>query len=297
MKRRGFTLIELLVVIAIIAILIALLLPAVQQAREAARRSTCKNSLKQLGLALHNYHDTNNGYPMGAMAPFNAGSTTARNEGNSWLVAILPQIEQTAMYNQFTFGTAWNTTANRPLAKIPVNVYLCPSGTKTAADDTATDFTTHYYGVMGPTGTNPQTGVAYKETTTVNTHGGQSQEGLFFCNVSHKVRDILDGTSNTMVVGENSWTDRNGNATRYRAWTRGGLPSGDLMAGTKNVAQQINADYTSLFNDMSYGSNHTGGAQFLMGDGAVRFLSENIDYNILLSTASIAGGEPKVATE
>ena len=275
-------------VIAIIAILIALLLPAVQQAREAARRSTCKNSLKQIGLALHNYHDTFGSFPMGAL-----GSGTL--DGSSWLVSILPQIEQTPLYNQFTFGLAYNSTTNKPVGQQVVSVYLCPSGTKTKADDDATYYTTHYYGIMGPTGTNPQSGVAYKENTGGG-HGGFSQEGLFYLNTSRNFRDILDGTSNTLAVGEISWSDRNGNPTRYRPWTRGGKPS-DFMAPAKNMAQQINADFTALFNDMSYGSNHTGGAQFLMGDGAVRFLSENIDYNLLLSTASIAGGESKVATE
>lgn len=287
--KRGFTLIELLVVIAIIAILIALLLPAVQQAREAARRTQCKNNLKQFGLALHNYHDTFNTFPMGC---------TRITQGLSWHVAILPQMEQTALFGQFAFegngsGTSadrFDSSVNRPLTRQPSPVmFRCPSGTEERADDNANDYTTHYYGVMGPTGTNPQSGVAYKENTS-GPHGGFSREGMFNFGEGRKMRDILDGTSNTIVVGEISWTDRNGNPTRYRAWTRGGQ-SNQFMAPAKNVAQQINADYTALFNDMSFGSNHTGGAQFLFGDGTVSFISENVDYNLLLSTASIAGGE------
>ncbi|MEZ5943573.1 MAG: DUF1559 domain-containing protein [Planctomycetaceae bacterium] len=289
LRRRGFTLIELLVVIAIIAVLIALLLPAVQQAREAARRSQCKNNLKQIGLALHNYHDTFSTFPMGA---------TRIAEGLSWHVAILPQMEQAPLFDKFEFGTAtsavnedrWSSATNVPHCRFsPLPFYLCPSGTKITADDTATNYTTHYYGVMGPTGVNPNSGVAYSENTAGG-HGGFSREGLFTYGEVRRMRDILDGTSNTLAVGEISWTARNGNLTRYRAWTRGGQLN-EFMAPAKNVAQQINADYTALFNDMSFGSNHVGGAQFLLGDGSVRFVSENIDYNLLLSVSSIAGGE------
>jgi len=288
-KCRGFTLIELLVVIAIIAILIALLLPAVQQAREAARRTQCKNNLKQLGLALHNYHDVFNRFPPGSFPP---------GEGLSWHVALLPQLEQAALWGKFETGghalARWDSAAvNLPLCRdYRLAAYFCPSGTKERADDTALNYTTHYYGIMGPTGINPQSGVAYSENTS-GAHGGFSREGMFYIYEARLMRDVLDGLSNTMVVGENSWTNRKGNATRYRSWTRGGVVN-DLMAPCKNVAQQINADFTALFNDMSYGSNHTGGAQFLFGDGSVSFVSENVDYNLLLSTASVAGGEAKV---
>ena len=289
-RRRGFTLIELLVVIAIIAILIALLLPAVQQAREAARRTQCKNNLKQLGIALHNYHDTYTKFPCGSYPSTN---------GLSWHVSILPQIEQANLWNQFEFGVhaggQFDSATNRPLCRTnPIAGFFCPSGTEQRADDNALDYTMHYYGVMGPTGTNSQSGVAYKENIN-GPHGGFSQEGLFYIYTSKSMRDILDGTSNTIVVGEISWTDRNGNPTRYRAWTRGGQVN-QFMAPAKNVARQINADYTALFNDMSFGSNHTGGAQFIFGDGSVSFLSENIDYSILLNTASIGGGEAKTAS-
>ncbi|HQX51173.1 MAG TPA: DUF1559 domain-containing protein [Planctomycetaceae bacterium] len=288
---RGFTLIELLVVIAIIAILIALLLPAVQQAREAARRTQCKNNLKQLGLALHNYHDVFNTLPPGSFPT---------NDGLSWHVAILPQIEQAALWGQFETGGhaggQYSSAVNLPLCRnTRLAGYFCPSGTKERADDNALNYTTHYYGVMGPTGINPQSSVAYKENTAGG-HGGFSQEGMFYIYQAHQFRDILDGLSNTMIVGEISWTDRKAKPTRYRAWTRGGAVN-DFMAPCKNVAQQINSDFTTLFNDMSFGTNHTGGAQFLYGDGSVSFVSENVDYNLYLSTASIAGGEAKTVGE
>ena len=286
-RRRGFTLIELLVVIAIIAILIALLLPAVQQAREAARRTECKNKLKQIGIALHNYHDVNSAFPPGAVSVSN---------GLSWLVSVLPFMEQDNLFEQFDFSIAHNSGVNNPFRQQRMGIYLCPSGSEERADDNNNDYTTHYYGILGPTGQNPVTMVDYRDSD--GTHGGFSFEGLFQYGTTSvkKFRDITDGTSNTAVVGEISWGDRNGNPTRYRPWTRGGSSGGSgYMAPAKNFAQQINGDDTSLFNDMNFGSNHPGGAQFLYGDGTVAFISENVDYGVYLSTASIAGGETEVA--
>ncbi len=277
MRKRlnsGFTLIELLVVIAIIAILIALLLPAVQQAREAARRSSCKSNLKQLGIALHNFHGTYEEFPRGA---------TNVTNGLSWHYLILAQVEQGNLYEQFNDGEAFTSGTNRPLTRNELSVYLCPSGTQTRADDNADDVTTHYYGVMGPTG------APYSENTA-GSHGGWSREGIFQWNEAKRFRDVTDGTSNTIFVGEISWSTRNGNNTRYRAWARGGQ-NNQYMAPAKNLQHPINADHTAQFNDMSMGSNHTGGAQFLRGDGTVVFLSENIDFDLYRGLGSIEGGE------
>ncbi|PQO40244.1 DUF1559 domain-containing protein [Blastopirellula marina] len=281
-RRSGFTLVELLVVIAIIGVLIALLLPAVQQAREAARRMSCSNQLKQLGLALHNYHDTTSSFPYGSRGSSNMVG---------WHVAILPFIEQGNLYDQMDMTVNYDTGVNAPFRSTKMDPFLCPSGSSEKADDNSAYFTTHYYGVMGPTGTNPQTGVAYKENTS-GSHGGFSKEGMWYHNEVRKMRDMIDGTSNTFALGEISWTARNGKATRYRPWSRGGRAN-DFMAPCKNIAQPINADYTALFNDMSYGSNHPGGCMFTMGDASVQFVPETIDYDILLATASCSGGEAK----
>jgi len=278
--RSGFTLVELLVVIAIIGILVALLLPAIQAAREAARRSECSNKIKQIAVALHNYHDTHGGLPMGA-----ANLT----EGLSWHVAVLPFMEQDSVYQEFNSGVRHDQAPNAAMRTLEMKAFLCPSGTEVRADDNASYFTMHYYGSMGPTGINPDTGTAYRENTA-GTHGGWGQQGIFTWNASRKFRDVLDGTSNTIGIGEISWTDRNGNATRYRVWTRGGQ-SGSLMAPCKNFHHPINADYTALFNDMSMGSNHPGGAQFGLVDGSVRFVSDAIDFNAYLAAASMDGGE------
>lgn len=280
MRRRGFTLVELLVVIAIIGILVGLLLPAVQAAREAARRMQCSNNLKQLGLALHNYHDTHKAFPAVAM-PY--------TEGLSLHVALMPYIEQQNLFDQFILDEAFSSTNNRPLTRTANAAFLCPSGTEKNADDTVADFTTHYYGVLGPTGINPNSGTAYKEDTS-GSHGGSSEHGLFFQRRYRDFSSILDGTSSSLAFGEISWTDRNGLSTRYRAFTRGGTFDSH-WGSAKNIAQPINSDYTALFNDMSMGSNHPGGIQVGLCDGSVRFLGETIDFNTYLAVGSIDGGE------
>ena len=280
MKRKGFTLVELLVVIAIIGILVGLLLPAVQAAREAARRMQCSNNLKQLSLSLHNYHDTYKAFPAPSM-PY--------TEGLSLQVALMPYYEQQNLFDQFIVNQRWDSAHNRPLTRSPLDALLCPSGTERVADDNGADFTTHYYGVLGPTGINPASGVAYPENTA-GPHGGSSRQGLFYQLEYRNFANILDGTSNTLAFGEISWTDRMGNPTRYRAFARGGVINSH-WAGAKNVAQPINSDFTTLFNDMSFGSNHPGGIQVGLCDGAVRFISETIDFNTYLSVASVNGGE------
>lgn len=283
--KRGFTLVELLVVIAIIGVLVALLLPAVQAAREAARRMSCSNNLKQLGLALHNYHDTNLSFPFGSRQT----ATPSKTDMVGWHVSILPFVEQTALFANFDTNLNWNEAPNEQYGRIRMNMYLCPSGAKVKADDNAVYFTTHYYGMMGPTGTNPQTATTYLENTG-GSHGGMSQAGIFYHNDVRNFSSVTDGTSNTFAFGEISWSDRRGLVTRYRVWSRGGRAS-DFMAPCKNLANQINSDQTSLFNDMSYGSNHPNGCMFGMVDGSVKFVAQTTAYNVLLSSASMNGGE------
>ncbi|WP_234824120.1 DUF1559 domain-containing protein [Bremerella cremea] len=284
-SRSGFTLVELLVVIAIIGVLIALLLPAVQQAREAARRNSCSNKLKQLGLALHNYHDTYKSFPFGSLVMDNNSNPMG------WHYSILPFIEQNAMYEQGNMIEQYHQGVNAPLREIRMDAYICPSAGSKAekADDDSKYYTTHYYGIMGPTGTNPQSNTAYKENTS-GSHGGFSREGIFYFNERRTFADVIDGTSNTLMLGEISWAARKGNSTRYRPWNRGGRLN-EFMAPCKNVANPINSDYTALFNDMSYGSNHPGGCQFAMADASVHFVPEVVDYNVYLSSASTSGGE------
>jgi len=302
--RTGFTLIELLVVIAIIAVLIALLLPAVQQAREAARRSQCKNNLKQLGLALHNYHDTHNTFPPGGfyMGP-NLGN------GLSFHVMLLPFLDQANLYSQFLFEKdKWiDASKGRVLGKTVPPGLLCPSSGMTMSWDTseknAGNHTTHYLGITGPVGdtpVNPASNTKYSwDIGSPSIYGGWGNEGILLRGECKKIRDVTDGTSNTFLIGESSWDK---NEQRYRSWLRGiysntsgmaSYPGGnDVLVSTKNIRYQPNTNGgTNFTNDMPFGSNHTGGMQVLMADGAVTFINENIDNTLYRAMATRSSGE------
>ncbi len=306
-ENGGFTLVELLVVIAIIGILIALLLPAVQAAREAARRMQCTNNLKQLALAMHTYEAAHKAFPPGALSINNL----------SWNCFLLPFIEQGPLHKQFqeygafNQGTYNNGTNNEGqnkanlLALNGVAGFLCPSST----DDMATHpsgtltnperktYTSHYYGVSGPLGINPATNAAYRAAQTSNQWGGFALQGMLQVNASTRLRDVTDGTSNTLLLGEIA----NGDGAN---WCRGvGLgtnPTGNPLDGTgpmgmsssKNVVNAINLPLTSVFNNISFSSRHPGGANFARADGSVDFLPDNVDLTLYKSLATRDGGEP-----
>ena len=309
--RPGFTLIELLVVIAIIAVLIALLLPAVQQAREAARRTECKNKLKQLGLALHNYHDTMKVFPYTSSGPQSLGNAAVGTQHN-WNEFILPYIDQSALYNQINFAIDNCAGTNKTLLNNRIYTYqTCPSnpfsGGMAASDGAlfnaylcAADWTTGimcYAPNVGPAQTNlwaPATLVdcsnvgspnycnypssSFMPTTTAGT------PGIFnFCGVQvAQIRDITDGTSNTLLLCE-----RKGELNRYMGMFTPG--HGGVLTGMKiNSSQILPTNSTSYLTNSGASSYHTGGAHFLMADGAVRFISNNVDfatYNYLGSKA------------
>ncbi len=293
MRRRGFTLIELLVVIAIIAILIALLLPAVQQAREAARRTQCKNNLKQWGLGLHNYHDTHQVYPL--QAAYLAGVNSQR----SWIVMTLPYIDQAPLYNQFDFNLQGLSTtvnasgfSNRALIQRNLTAALCPSDPDSITPSNRTDNAsgialalTNYAASVGDhinattaTGTTiTYSAYGNSASTSATCRGFISRYGW-----SARIRDITDGTSNTFAVGEV-------------------LPSKCVWQdwGHQNfvtTAQPINflnktVSSTNADQSIAFRSAHVGGAHFLLCDGTVRFISENISGLTYNGLASRAGSE------
>ncbi len=209
MRRRGFTLIELLVVIAIIAVLIALLLPAVQSAREAARRSQCTNNLKQIGLALHNYHDVLNTFPMGAGSGMWRINIYQAKQCWSIHAAILPQLEQTTIYNaiNFNFGVGTATTlicniVNNTVYRTPIKAFLCPSDVASNQVLTAgfgETATNNYYGCIGAT-----TDILQGNGTGVASLAKVPTTGLFAFQQAKGIHQVTDGTTNTVAFSEST---------------------------------------------------------------------------------------------
>lgn len=271
-ESRGFTLIELLVVIAIIAVLVALLLPAVQQAREAARRSQCKNNLKQIGTALHNYHETHSSFPSGWIG---VESTTSQpfvdgGSGWGWATMILPQLEQVNLFESINTERSILDPMNSAILTEPLSVYRCPSDTgeqvwtindRSSGNPLATISTSNYVGCFGT--------VEIEDCELVAAGANCTSNGAFSHNSAVRFRDVTDGTSQTIIAGER--TSRLSMST----WL-GNVPDGEasyariLGVGDHppNYPQALPEDFSSL---------HAGGAHFIFGDAHVRFISENID--------------------
>jgi len=314
--RRAFTLIELLVVIAIIAILIGLLLPAVQKVRDAAARMSCQNKMKQLGLALHNYHDANNKFPRGAEEdvlpnplPNPVPNPPTYIRGTSWLTYILPYIEQDPLYRQYDFTSRYDSANNIAVGSNKVQAYLCPAGAELPSANAGTA-TTHYYGIMGTGGATDNHTLVVNGVTYTYREGGaggngawsfhgyltqyRDNPGSISSGYTVKMGSVTDGHSNTLMVGELSM---NIPATtpaipnHYRSWNRGNNAG---SGATKNIMNPINSTFyngSNNFNDISMGSNHTNGANFTLGDGSVRFINQSIDLSIYKAAASINAGE------
>lgn len=293
--RRGFTLIELLVVIAIIAILIALLLPAVQQAREAARRTQCKNNLKQIGLALHNYLDVAGVLPPGWIAVDDTGAPSA-HEGTSgvgWATMILPYIEQANIYRQFNANLPLTDPANAAFLRNQIPAYKCPSDPQPeffviAEEGSGVPITgLPIANYIGNFGTEELDGCENAPGTfPVMADGTCKGNGAFYHNSKVRIADFTDGTTNTFIVGERKTV---ANLDWYSSWP-------GMIAEGEEAFQRVcgSADHppnspATHFDDFS--SRHVGGAQFCLGDGSVRFISENIDRGVYQSLATIQGGE------
>jgi prepilin-type N-terminal cleavage/methylation domain-containing protein len=325
-KRKGFTLIELLVVIAIIAVLVALLLPAVQQAREAARRSACKNNLKQLGLAIHNYHDTFTKTPPAAVAGGTSGA-----HANTAFVGLLPYVDQAPLYNQlagvgfgnigvnYWLGSGSAGPVRNILQGVTVPVYRCPSDPRPESR-----------GIGSSGGSNPAMVASYVLIAGSNAHpttdftdpggdGHHSSGGFFPGTASFAFRDCTDGLSNTMMVAEqanwhptqqNNWRTAFGSSGPWMGSKNSRIPSGDsTWAGASpnndvrcytmtTVRQRPNPPtYNGSINsanrcNTALLSAHTGGVQVLLGDGGVRFISDNVNLPTLKDLADKNDGNP-----
>jgi prepilin-type N-terminal cleavage/methylation domain-containing protein len=306
MRRRGFTLIELLVVIAIIAILIALLLPAVQQAREAARRTQCRNHLKQLGLALHNYHDSHNTFAPGVIHQTGAGITTGRFNNWGWSMFLAPYLDQANVYNSVGVGTYNMTQAiddpvRLAILQKPIAVYRCPSDVGpplntvipfSAASGSVNMPTMNYLANNGSYSFRNALGDPQASTNFNNGFfGGNSGPGATSPPVGpgiRRMRDITDGTSNVIAIGERCWEMK---GIDYRAGTLWGQRGSSEASGAEDTGmvsqfavgwRPMNAPKepgTNPTHRRGFSSLHIGGVHYLLGDGSVRFVSENISHN------------------
>ncbi|MEM7810199.1 MAG: DUF1559 domain-containing protein [Planctomycetota bacterium] len=308
--RTAFTLVELLVVIAIVTLVIGLLLPAVQQAREAARRVGCKNNLKQMGLAFHNYHATYGVFPKGGAGgivnpvspPPTAGVLTL-----GWGAAILPGLEETGLSDLIDMDEWYTHPNNAEAAATTVDVYLCPSVPSPAllkppGDNTAFDVRfarTDYGGNFGERGLR-----CLPLTNCQNNYGGtgaDSYRGMLPLGTAPSVgiRHVTDGTSNTVLIGEapnglhSIWIGHKNvfdqsapiNA-RYASPSDTPWIACITFGGTLNPVGRLGCDFGQEFH-----SYHAGGAQFLLVDGSARFISENIDLGVFSALLSRKGGE------
>ncbi len=297
-RRAGFTLVELLVVIAIIGILIALLLPAVQAAREAARRTQCTNNLKQIGLALHMYHDVYHRLPAGWVGvdpqwpsrPWVAGPT-----GWGWAAVILPFLEQANVEKNFIDYRLWVTDVRHETARsFLIAIYRCPSdiGKPTFEledllheDDPDHSHDQHedlefaisnYVGNFGPNDIH--------DCENLSAGLQCASEGTFFHNSFLSFAQITDGLSQTFLVGERA-SDRG-----YATWV--GTPPGhqcfpSMVLGSTEIKLNYRGPHAHGFS-----SFHPGGANFLLGDGSVRFVSETIDFPVYKALSTRSRGEP-----
>lgn len=349
-RRDGFTLIELLVVIAIIGVLVSLLLPAVQQAREAARRTQCKNNLKQIGLALHNYENATGLFPPSCVInPYASGSIDGisypdplkvATTGFGWGAMVLPYIDQAPIYNQFNFNTACWAIANKVPAASPVQVFLCPSATggsggynvqhpvpgpsvsgagKTGIDLTLSDGSkiffahSHYVtnaGVNQPWGRAPAYCINFDIPEPI---GGGAPDclinGPFYPNSHTRIRDVTDGLSNTVFVGERSsilcnstWVGvvpdggtvprmdlRNWPSENNAATNMVGSHSGPDVHDHPQVI--IHAPNNPFGHTDEMWGEHGPGCNVLFGDGSIRFYTAFTDANVWVAICTRNVGE------
>jgi prepilin-type N-terminal cleavage/methylation domain-containing protein/prepilin-type processing-associated H-X9-DG protein len=313
-SSTAFTLVELLVVIAIIGILIALLLPAVQAAREAARRMTCTNKLKQFGIGMHNYHDTHGSFPSGIAVDGGnkcpAQSGAAAGARATWAVQILPYIEQQALWNQFVQTEQFTmnyehkgSSTNHALAIQPNPAFWCPS------DPFGKESATNYMVCAGggpPSGISSDPANAPEACTAKNNSGFiLYYNGVFYINSGTRMRDIVDGTSNCYLMGETKYMHAHNECPRPEkagCWACGAyLREGyryyvNLVAAVDPINRPSSPSGPPFCSETNpgraFGSMHPGGCNALLGDGSVHFMSETMDVSVHRSLGAREDGKP-----
>lgn len=250
----GFTLVELLVVIAIIGVLIAMLLPAVQQVREAARRTVCFNHLKQISLGLHSYHNAHESFPAGAIEWRLGGNSALRQL--AWSAFLLPFVEQQNVYQRLDLSTPFDSAQNADAAATILDVYLCPTGLR-GAELVSGRGPTDYGGIFGERINSPN----------------NPPKGILIHDTMIRIADVLDGTSNTLIVAEDT------------AWGDGQWING------RNVFDQAFAINAAPKFENDIRSDHPGGANAARADGSVSFLPESTELFVLGAICSRADGE------
>ena len=300
--RKGFTLIELLVVIAIIAILIALLLPAVQQAREAARRTQCRNNLKQLALAIHNYHEAANCFPMGGVT---LGPCCGTQSETNWAISILPQMDQMNLYKRYNFNVKNEHSDNNFVRRYKLIQHICPTDdvagrTQRPASGPGRNLqymATSYRGVGGKS--NGQGWWDNRQWTNIGNvtwrgvlHTIDGRSAMF----PETTATITDGTSNTLMIGEyyTKTTTRRGT---FWAYTYTSYNTSDMHEQSRTLIPDYNRCVAiggpggSNACKRGWGSPHASGIHYAFADGHVRFLSVNMDLGVMTGLATVAGEE------
>jgi prepilin-type N-terminal cleavage/methylation domain-containing protein/prepilin-type processing-associated H-X9-DG protein len=297
--RRAFTLIELLVVITIIAILIGLLLPAVQKVRESAGRMSCQNNLKQMGLACHNYHDT-----MGKLPPGNVSNGT--DYFTNWAIEILPYIEQPALYRQYNQMVTNHNAANAAVVQSVVKIYQCPSDPNAghlikpeSGGGNGQDYRSSSYRASSGMSNRLNDGNSFfdilYDDLNPNLRGAMHVVGVKNLG-QESLLNVTDGTSNTLLIGEYA-TRTHPSRTSFWAYSYTSYAESCVSLHSATLLPDYDACAATLGTDRIHGckrgwaSFHPGGANFVMCDGSVRFVSRTIDPAILGAMATIANGE------
>jgi prepilin-type N-terminal cleavage/methylation domain-containing protein/prepilin-type processing-associated H-X9-DG protein len=336
---RAFTLIELLVVIAIIGVLVALLLPAVQAAREAARRAQCVNNLKQLGLAIANYESTLGSYPMGRIAKTKQYDNCVTFWGHSWLNVTLPFMEAGAQFNAINFNRTWDTATQITAYRVKVSALLCPDDdrvnpsvwTNNATGGIITPMQASYAGMSGLTEIALYFWTITATSPNADRCGAIDSEGIFGSNVAYKLASVTDGTTHTILVGEQCrFLNESANSTFNFAntvsvfsgpdWGANPLWPGDTrVTGIAYAVPKLNAKAVTSnplgcingnpfgtpqfgnpvgwiktctdLGQLGFRSRHPGGVNFVFGDGSVRFLKDTINLPTYRALATRAMGE------